>query len=179
MKIHKTSLEGLFILEAVKFEDARGCFLKTFNLDSFKNENLDTDFKEFYYSVSNKNTVRGMHFQKPPFDHTKLVYVSNGSIMDVVLDLRKDSKTYKKYFSVNLNSSEPYYLYIPKGFAHGFMALENSCIVNYAQTTCYNKDCDSGILFNSFGFDWSNNELIISERDLLFESLDSFSTPFL
>ena len=136
MTINKTSFEGLLVLETINFQDNRGGFQKLFNFDFFKENGLETDFKEFYYSVSQKNVVRGMHFQLPPFDHTKLVYVSKGRIKDVCLDIRKQSATYGKCFSIELDDKQGKYLYIPKGFAHGFISLEDGSIVNYAQTSC-------------------------------------------
>lgn len=178
MKIIETPIEGLYILETVNFKDTRGEFQKLFNFDFFKENNLDTDFKEFYYSISQKNVIRGMHFQLPPFDHTKLVYVSRGKIKDVVLDIRKDSKTYGKYFSVELDDNKAQYLYIPKGLAHGFVSLEDGSIVNYAQTSCYSKEHDCGIYYNSFGFDWEIENPIISGRDTTFEKLENFKSPF-
>jgi len=169
MKKINTGFEGLFLLETNNFTDNRGGFQKLFNFDFFIENNLDTDFKEFYYSVSEKNVIRGMHFQLPPFDHTKLVYVSKGSIMDVVVDLRKQSKTYQHTFNVELNDNEAKYLYIPKGFAHGFLSLEEGSIVN---------DADYGIAYNSFGFDWMVQNPIVSQRDMNFEKFESFKSPF-
>jgi len=168
MKIIETHFDGLLVLETTNFTDNRGSFQKLFNFDFFKENNLDNEFKEFYFSVSEKNVIRGMHFQLPPFEHTKLVYVSKGNIMDVVVDLRKQSNTYNQYFNIELNEYDARYLYIPKGFAHGFLSLEDGSIVNYAQTSCYSKEHDSGIAYNSFGFEWGVKNPIISTRDLNF-----------
>lgn len=178
MKIIKTRFEGLFILETTDFCDQRGSFQKLFNYNFFKENGLDTDFKEFYYSVSQKNVIRGMHFQLPPADHTKLVYVSKGKIKDVVLDIRRHSKTYGKAFSIDLNDHDAKYLYIPKGFAHGFLSLEDGSICNYAQTSCYNKELDCGIDHNSFEFDWGVESPICSGRDVTFVKLADFKSPF-
>lgn len=173
-----TPFEGLFILQTVNFQDNRGCFQKLFNEDFFRENGLDCDFKEFYYSVNKANVVRGMHFQTPPFDHTKVVYVSKGRIKDVVVDIRKKSKTYGKCFSIELDDQKGQYLYIPKGFAHGFVSLDDGSIVNYAQTTCYAKDNDCGIDATSIGFDWGVENPIRSGRDLTFEKLNDFNSPF-
>lgn len=178
MEIIKTPFEGLLVLQTVNFQDNRGGFQKLFNYDFFKEKGLDCDFKEFYYSVNKANVVRGMHFQTPPFDHTKVVYVSKGHIKDVVVDIRKNSKTYGKCFSIELDDQKGQYLYIPKGFAHGFVSLEDGSIVNYAQTTCYAKDNDCGIDASSIGFDWGVENPVRSGRDLLFEKLSEFVTPF-
>jgi len=178
MEIFKTPFNDLFILQTINFQDNRGGFQKLFNYDFFKENDLDCDFKEFYYSVNNKNVVRGMHFQSPPFDHTKVVYVSKGRIKDVVVDIRKVSKTYGKCFSIELDEQKGQYLYIPKGFAHGFVSLEEGSIVNYAQTSCYSKDHDCGIDALSIGFNWGITEPVRSGRDLTFEKLNDFISPF-
>ena len=178
MEIIKTPFEGLLILQTVTFQDNRGGFQKLFNYDFFKGNGLDYDFREFYYSVNKANVVRGMHFQTPPFDHTKVVYVSRGRIKDVVVDIRKNSKTYGKCFSIELDDQKGQYLYIPKGFAHGFVSFEDGSIVNYAQTTCYAKDNDCGIDATSIGFDWGVENPIRSGRDLTFEKLNDFNSPF-
>lgn len=178
MKINETPFEGLFVLETNNFQDERGGFQKLFNYDFFKENGFDTDFKEFYYSVNKKDVVRGMHFQAPPFDHTKVVYVSKGRIKDVVVDIRKNSATYGQCFSIELDDQKGQYLYIPKGFAHGFLSLEDGSIVNYAQTSCYNKEHDCGVDAMSIGFDWSVENPIRSGRDLTFELFENFKTPF-
>lgn len=117
MKKIETSISGLYILETVDFQDERGCFQKLYNYDFFEENDLDTDFKEFYYSVSRKDVIRGMHFQLPPFDHTKLVYVSKGKIRDVVVDLRQKSATFGMFFSLEMDERAARYLYIPRGLA--------------------------------------------------------------
>lgn len=178
MNIQKTSFEGLYILETVNFQDIRGGFQKLFNYDFFERNGLDTDFREFYYSVSHKDVIRGMHFQLPPFEHTKLVYVSRGKIRDVVVDIRKSSETYGKCFSLELDACKGQYLYIPKGFAHGFLSLEDNTIVNYAQTSGYSKEHDCGIDYSSIGFEWSVDTPIVSGRDLTFKKLNDFKSPF-
>lgn len=178
MEIETTEFEDLLVIHNRPLADDRGQFLKLFNYDFFVDNKLDVDFKEFYYSISNKEVIRGMHFQIPPFQHSKLVYVSQGKILDVVLDLRKNATTFRKYFTIELNATNGDYLYIPKGFAHGFLSLDNKTIVNYAQTSCYSKVHDRGILYNSFGFDWGIKNPILSERDLDFEELNNFKSPF-
>lgn len=178
MEILKTPFEELYLLQTVNFQENRGGFQKLFNFDFFKENGLDCDFKEFYYSVNKKDVVRGMHFQLPPFDHTKVVYVSKGRIKDVVVDIRKKSATFGKCFSIELDEQKGLYLYIPKGFAHGFLSLQDNTIVNYAQTSCYNKECDCGIDQNSIGFDWGVENPIVSGRDLTFPALQDFKSPF-
>ena len=119
-----------------------------------------------------------MHFQTPPHDHVKLVHVSAGKILDVVVDIRKSSKTYGKSFSIELDAISGKYLYIPKGFAHGFLSLEDKTIVNYAQTSCYNKEYDCGISALSCNFNWNIENPIQSVRDLTFPNIIEFKSPF-
>lgn len=178
MEIITTPFEGLFVLKTVNHQDIRGGFQKLFNFDVFRENCLAVDFKEMYYSVNKKDVLRGMHFQNPPHDHEKLVYVSNGSILDVVLDIRKDSETYGKYFSIQLDAKCGKYLYIPKGFAHGFLSLEDNTIVNYAQTSCYNAEHDCGVDAMSFGMKWGGEDSIRSGRDLTFPPFDVFISEF-
>jgi dTDP-4-dehydrorhamnose 3,5-epimerase/CDP-3, 6-dideoxy-D-glycero-D-glycero-4-hexulose-5-epimerase len=173
-----TDFEGLCILEGNVFNDLRGEFLKTYNQRVFDSLGLETNYKERYYSKSHANVIRGMHFQIPPFDHVKIVNVLQGSILDVVVDIRKNSPTYKQYSAMELNDHDGRFLYIPKGFAHGFKALTDDAIVEYNQTTEYNEEADCGIRWDSFGFDWQTDNPIVSERDRNFLELNNFISPF-
>lgn len=179
MNLVKTDIDGLLLLEPNIFKDSRGKFIKTFTDDFFKENNLDISIKEIYYSISNKDVIRGMHFQIPPYDHIKLVYVPYGSIIDVVLDLREGSATYGKYFSIELSSNNGKVLIIPKGLAHGFKSLEDNTNVTYMQTTCYAPNNDGGVRYDSFGFGWNCKSPKISDRDKTFSSLKEFKTPFI
>ncbi len=178
MKLHPANIQGLFLLETICFTDERGSFQKVFNVDFFDSHQLNGNFSEFYYSISYKHVIRGMHFQNPPYEHDKLVYVSRGKIMDVILDIRKKSPTFGKFCSFELNASDGKYLYIPTGCAHGFLSLEDDSIVNYAQTSVYSKEADCGIHYHSFGFDWGIESPIVSERDNNFLSFNNFNSPF-
>ncbi len=178
MKIIKTKFDGLFIIENPVFNDNRGSFIKTYNQYIYRELGIDLEIRERYYSISNKNVIRGMHFQTPPYDHIKLVNVINGRICDVALDLRKNSSTYGKYFDIDIDSKEGITLYIPTGFAHGFVALEDKTIIEYNQSTEYSPHNDKGIKFDSFGFNWKIENPTISERDQSFVSFDNFKSPF-
>lgn len=178
MEILNTPLKGLYILQTTNHQDIRGGFQKLYNFDAFRENFLAVEFKEIYYSVNKKGVLRGMHFQNPPHDHEKLVYVSHGRILDVMLDIRKASKTYGKYFSIQLDAKCGKYMYIPKGFAHGFLSLEDDTIVNYAQTSCYNAKHDCGVDVMSFGMEWGVKNPLRSSRDLAFPSFDVFSSEF-
>ena len=174
MKIEKTEIEGVYIIDNFVAEDARGLFVKTFNANFFKENNLDFNISESYYSVSKKNVIRGMHFQLPPYDHEKLVYVVKGSVLDVIVDLRKKSKTYKQHISINLSEDNRKSVFIPKGFAHGFKSEKDGTITVYNVATEYNPDFDKGIKFDSFGFNWGSKDIVMSNRDKGFPTMESF-----
>ncbi|MDX9890915.1 MAG: dTDP-4-dehydrorhamnose 3,5-epimerase [Bacteroidales bacterium] len=179
MKIIDTPFSDLKIVQSEMISDSRGFFQKLFHENTFQSSALQTDFKEFYFSKSHKNVIRGLHFQLPPYEHAKLVFVSHGEILDVVLDIRKKSPTYGKIFTIPLNDSCAQALYIPVGFAHGFLSLKDHTIVNYMQTSAYDKDSDSGILYSSIPFDWNQIESpIVSERDQSLITLQQFNSPF-
>ena len=180
MKIEETELEGVFIIDNFNASDNRGLFVKTFNKNDFTNNNLDFELRESYFSVSKENVIRGMHFQLPPHDHEKLVYVAKGNIIDVVIDLRVQSKTFKKFMSVELSSDNKKSIFIPKGCAHGFKSLQDNTITVYNVGTEYNPEFDEGVKFDSFGFDWEVKNPILSDRDNTFNFLKVFlkNNPF-
>lgn len=180
MNIETTALEGVYIINNFVAHDDRGTFVKTFNKQDFASNDLNFEIRESYFSISKKDVIRGMHFQLPPNDHEKLVYVPVGSIIDVVVDLRKESQTYKKHISVELSAANRKSIFIPKGLAHGFKSLEDNTITVYNVATEYDSKSDQGIQFDSFGFDWQTNEVIMSARDKEFITLDHFckNNPF-
>ncbi len=173
-----TPLTGAFVIEMPKFKDERGDFTKTFHHSSFLKENLDFDLKESYFSFSNLGVIRGMHFQKPPHQHAKIVFCPVGTILDVLLDLRKESPTYLQSFSIELSSDNHKAIFIPEGFAHGFQALKDNSMTFYLVSSEYNPENDTGIKWDSFDFPWNNNQPIISKRDRSFPDLTSFNSPF-
>lgn len=168
MEVVETKLKGVYIVKNHVFTDARGTFTKIYNEELFNKFSICTDFKESYYTVSKRGVIRGMHFQIPPYDHNKLVYVPKGKIKDVILDLRKKSKTYKKFITVELSDSNGYSVYIPKGLAHGFNSLVDDTITVYQVSTVYNPNYDSGVRWDSIGMDWEVDKPIISDRDMKF-----------
>ena len=178
MIFNKTPFKDVYTLKLNRFFDNRGDFLKVFNKDFFTAHNINFDIAEFFYSTSNKNVIRGMHFQLPPYQHSKLVFAMSGSVLDVIVDLRKNSETFRNFFKVRLSNEENNALFIPEGFAHGFLSLEDNTVMCYLQSSCYNKQSDSGIKYNSFGFDWCVKKPIVSERDLDFQNLKDFVSPF-
>lgn len=178
MKIIKTKLDGVYVIEPNVFQDKRGKFVKTFSKNTFIKYGMDSNFEENFYSVSNKNVLRGMHFQAPPKEHSKLIYAASGAILDVVLDIKRESPTYGQYISIELSDKNHKMVYIPIGFAHGFLSFaDNSCAI-YLQTTMHSPEHDSGIRIDSFGMQWNIKNPIISKRDQNFPTLEKFKTPF-
>lgn len=180
MNIEQTALEGVYIINNFVAQDERGTFVKTFNKQNFENDGLHFEIREAYFSISHKNVIRGMHFQLPPSDHEKLVYVPLGSIVDVVVDLRKKSQTYKQFIAIELSAANRKSIFIPKGLAHGFKSMEDNTITVYNVATEYDAAADQGILYDSFGFDWQSAEAIMSSRDKEFMTLVRFceNNPF-
>ena len=179
MTIEPTFISDLYTIKLNQTIDLRGFFVKTIHKETFENTPfLDSNFTESFYSKSHKNVIRGMHFQIPPDDHCKLVYLISGSILDVILDIRKDSKTYGKYFTIIITDENPMAIYIGKGLAHGFRSLEDNSIVEYHTTTSHSKVNETGLRYNSFGFDWEVENPIISERDLSFIKFSDYTSQF-
>ena len=178
MQINKTDFEGLYVIDKFVSRDDRGNFIKMFNYDEFINNGIDVEFKESYYSTSKKNVIRGMHFQLPPDQHAKLVTVIKGSVTDVVVDLRKESPTYKKVFSIELSDRNNKALFIPVGMAHGFVSNEDDTVMLYQVSTGYHKESDCGIRYDSIDYQWNVTNPIVSDRDRSFESINDFRSPF-
>ncbi len=177
MKVVETGFEGLFVLEPRVFADERGYFFESFNSQTFKNNGLDFEWVQDNQSQSKYGVVRGLHFQKPPYAQTKLIRVLKGEILDVVVDLRHDMPTYGKSFSVVLSSQNHLQLLIPKGFAHGFSVLSEEADVMYKCDALYNKESESGILFNDpkLGIDWQveQDKMVVSDKDLVLPAFDA------
>ncbi|ASN86356.1 dTDP-4-dehydrorhamnose 3,5-epimerase [Pectobacterium versatile] len=172
MKINTTNLANLYEIENRLFKDERGFFVKTYHAPTFIENSLENNFTESFYSTSHKGVLRGMHFQLPPYDHTKLVYCASGEILDVVVDIRIGSKTFGNYFSTILSAEKANALYIGRGYAHGFLTLSESATMVYMTSTVHAPDYDAGIRWDSFGFDWGIDKPIISTRDLSFNPLN-------
>ena len=177
MKVLPTELDGVLILKPNVFEDARGSFVKTYHEELFASCGIRFAPKEEFFSVSRKNVVRGMHFQLPPTAHDKLVYCPAGRVLDVVLDLRSDGKR-GRFISRELSASNREMLFIPRGCAHGFVALEDDSMMVYQTSTVHSPAHDAGVVWNSFGFEWPVKNPILSERDQKFPALRDFKSPF-
>jgi dTDP-4-dehydrorhamnose 3,5-epimerase/CDP-3, 6-dideoxy-D-glycero-D-glycero-4-hexulose-5-epimerase len=178
MLIEDTTIKGLKIISSKVMKDSRGSFLKTFNDKIFTSHAINLSIKETYFSVSHKDVIRGMHFQIPPHEHIKIVYVPAGRILDVVLDLRNGSPTYGETYSVEISAKNGKAILIPSGLAHGFKSLADNTITTYMQTSCYAPKHDCGVRYDSFNFEFDCETPIISERDLSFNNFNDFKTPF-
>jgi dTDP-4-dehydrorhamnose 3,5-epimerase len=178
MKFKELHLMGCYQIIAEPFHDQRGSFTKIYHQEMFDLIGLDLDIAEQYYTVSNKGILRGMHFQVPPHDHTKLVTCLSGRVLDIILDLRSTSPTFGQFDSLILDSKAGNALYLPCGIAHGFLSLEDNSGLYYSTTTTHHPECDEGIRWNSFGFDWPINSPIISDRDYNLTTFEQFKTPF-
>lgn len=175
MNIISTEFKELFVLEPKVLGDARGYFMESFSKRTLLEAGIDINFVQDNQSSSKKGVLRGLHFQNAPHAQTKLVRVLKGSILDVVVDLRKDCPTFGKYFSVELSESNKKQLLVPKGFAHGFVVLSDQAEVFYKCDEYYNPQADGGILYNdpAIGIDWRfhPDELILSEKDKVYSTL--------
>lgn len=178
MKIIETEFQGVYIIENFYQFDIRGNFVKLYNQDAFREMGLDIELREIYYSTSQKDVIRGMHFQLPPYEHDKIVHVIKGNVTDVLVDLRKKSPHFKKVLEIHLTGNKPRSVFIPKGIAHGFKCMENNTVMLYQVTSGYQRSHDTGIAWNSIGYDWNITDPIISERDTNFISLKEFESPF-
>ncbi|MDT0558047.1 dTDP-4-dehydrorhamnose 3,5-epimerase [Ichthyenterobacterium sp. W332] len=180
MIIEQTNLEDCFIITPNVLEDDRGYFFESFNRKKFEDlTDMNIDFVQDNQSKSSKGVLRGLHFQKGDYAQAKLVRVLKGSVLDVAVDLRPNSKTFSKSFSVKLDTINNKQLFIPRGFAHGFLVLENDTIFSYKCDNYYNKLSESGILYNdqtlAINWEFKEEELILSPKDL---SLPMFNDLF-
>jgi dTDP-4-dehydrorhamnose 3,5-epimerase len=180
MKFELTTIEGLVIIQTNKFNDERGYFFESFHKKKFEDfVGYTVNFVQENESQSIKNVVRGLHFQNPPYAQGKLVRVPFGKVTDIVVDIRKNSPTFGKHFSIELSDENGFQLWIPPGFAHGFVSLEDS-ILSYKCTNYYNKESESAILWNDIDLDidWMVNSPIISEKDQIATEFSKFVTQF-
>jgi len=168
MRFTETKLKGAYIIEIDKIEDDRGFFGRSWCERELKEYNLKTNLVQSNISFNRKKgTLRGMHFQKNPYQETKLVRCTKGAVYDVIIDLRTNSKTYKQWFGVELNEKNHKMLYIPEDFAHGFITLKDNSELFYLVTQYYNKNYEAGVLWNdaSIGIEWPIEVSEISDKD--------------
>jgi len=180
MQIEKTNIEGLLIIKPDVFEDPRGYFFESWNEPKFREAGIDVKFLQDNESKSGKNVLRGLHFQVPPFEQGKLVRVVKGAVLDVAVDLRKASPTFGKWASIVLSEKNKGMYWIPAGFAHGFLTLEEETIFSYKCTQVYNKECEQGIFWDDpdLKIEWGTNDPQVSEKDKLAGRFREFVSPF-
>ena len=179
MSFIKTEFPGLFVFEPKVFEDTRGYFFESYNQQKLNEAVSGLDFVQDNQSLSQKGVLRGLHFQHPPFAQGKLVRVIKGSVLDVALDIRKNSVTYGQYVCVELSERNFNMLYIPPGFAHGFLTLEDQTIFTYKCTDYYFPEHERTLLWNDskLNINWKVSTPILSEKDrkgVTFEECDKY-----
>jgi len=175
MNIEQTSLEGVIIIKHDVYEDQRGFFKETYQKNKFDEIGIKYDFVQDNFSFSNKNVIRGLHFQKLK-PQGKLVWCAYGKVLDVVLDINPSSKTFGKHISVELESNIPLSIWVPPGYAHGFAVLSDRAMFCYKCTDFYNPDDEFGVRWNDkdLKIDWGINDPIISSKDDSFPSLKEY-----
>lgn len=182
MNVLETKLKGCFVIEPKIFEDKRGYFFESFNLKQFqKLTKSNTVFIQDNESYSTKGVLRGLHYQTGKYAQAKLVRVVKGEVLDVAVDLRRNSKTYGEHFSIELSEENKKQLFVPRGFAHGFIVLSDTAIFSYKCDNYYNKDSEEGVIYNDvdLNIDWKlpENELIVSEKDIILPTLNNAVLP--
>ena len=180
MRVIKTPIDGLLVLQPNVFEDERGSFFEGWNKQRFKDMGIDLDFVQDNQSLSKKGVLRGLHFQNPPFSQGKLVRVIKGRVLDVAVDIRKESSTYGEHFSIELSEENKTIFWLPPGFAHGFVALVDDTIFSYKCTNFYNEESEGSLLWcdNDLQIDWRIESPIISEKDKKAPHFSNFSSQF-
>ena len=182
MKFIETKISDLIIIEPTVFVDARGHFLESYNQKKFEEVVGITSFVQDNESKSSKGVVRGLHFQKPPYEQSKLVRCIEGEVLDVAVDIRKNSKTYGKHVQVLLSGDNKFQLFVPRGFAHGFLVLSDNATIAYKVDNIYAPDHDAGIRWNDkeLNIQWGleDSEVIISGKDAELPFFSKFESPF-
>ena len=182
MNLRKTKIEGLLILQPTIFNDKRGYFIESYNQMTVNKLLGNINFLQDNESESSRAVLRGLHFQNPPYAQSKLVRCVKGIVLDVALDLRKKSKTYGHFETTVLSSENKEQLFVPKGFAHGFIVLSESAILSYKVDNYYNPESESGIIWNDpdLNIDWKINkkEIIVSEKDKSLPTFNNIISPF-
>jgi dTDP-4-dehydrorhamnose 3,5-epimerase len=182
MNIIETPLKGLFIIEPKVWRDERGYFFESYNEQAFYNAGIDAKFVQDNQSFSQKGALRGLHGQVNPHAQGKLVRVIQGKVLDVAVDIRKDSSTYGQHFSAELSGENFSMFWVPPGFLHGFSTLEDNTIFCYKCTNLYNKDSEIGVIWNDedLAIDWGlkPEEAILSQKDLILPKFKDIRSPF-
>ncbi|MBP7807984.1 MAG: dTDP-4-dehydrorhamnose 3,5-epimerase [Bacteroidia bacterium] len=180
MELVNTGIEGLWVIKPKVFADARGYFFESYNKDLFTQNGLNLNFVQDNQSLSHKGVLRGLHFQNPPYAQGKLVRVITGAVYDVAVDIRKNSPTYGKSFGAELTEENKMMMYIPEGFAHGFLTLKDNTIFSYKCTNFYNKASEDSIKWNdpTVGIKWNVENPLLSEKDISGKDFKDFKSQF-
>ena len=184
MNITKTPINDLLLIEPKVWKDNRGYFYESFSTKAFAAAGVDVNFVQDNQSFSQRGTLRGLHAQKAPSAQGKLVRVIQGSVLDVAVDVRKDSATYGQHYSVELSGENHKQLWVPPGFLHGFLTLEDNTIFTYKVSNYYDKDAEVGVIYNDadLGIKWSDTidpaDFLLSEKDLVLPAFKDFVSPF-
>jgi dTDP-4-dehydrorhamnose 3,5-epimerase len=181
MEIKERALKGVFEIEPYPIGDHRGFFMRTFDINEFNNYGINRLWVQENHSKSTqKGIIRGLHFQLPPFTETKLVRCIHGAVLDVFVDLRKDSTTFGKWDAVELSAENKKMVFIPRGFAHGFITLSEVSEVLYKVDNYYAKDYERGIIWNdkSIGINWPTDNPVLSEKDKKNMTLNDFIAQY-
>jgi dTDP-4-dehydrorhamnose 3,5-epimerase len=167
MDVKQTPISGLLIIQPDVFRDQRGYFFESYNREKFFKAGVNAEFLQDNQSLSAKGILRGLHFQNPPFAQGKLLSVVKGAVLDVAVDIRKDSDTYGKYFSLVLSEENKTMFWIPEGFAHGFLSLQDDSIFTYKCTQLYHKESEGSLRWNDpdLNINWNVSDPVISEKD--------------
>lgn len=180
MKFEKTPIAGLIIIQPQIFGDHRGYFMESYSQKKWEESGLEYTFVQDNESQSKQGVLRGLHFQAPPFAQDKLVRVIKGAVLDVVVDIRKNSPTYGQYFSIELSEENKTQFFIPAGFAHGFVTLRDDTIFTYKVSAFYHPESEMSILWNDadLNIDWKVKDPLLSAKDLEGEKWMNFNSPF-
>lgn len=180
MNLIKTEIPDLVLIHPDVYPDDRGYFFESFQKEKFREIGLHASFVQDNESLSARYVLRGIHFQYPPYTQGKLVRVVRGSVQDIAVDLRQGSPTFGKWYSVLLDSTSKTMMYIPEGFGHGFLTLEDDTIFQYKCTNYYNKESEGTILWNDpvLGIQWEARQPVISSKDLTGMQFKDFDSPF-
>ncbi len=179
-EIKQTGFDDLLIIQPKIFKDSRGFFMETFNQKTLSEKGFERQFVQDNLAFSHKNAVRGLHFQAPPFAQGKLVYVLQGIVLDVVVDLRKSKSTFGKAYTIELSAENNTQFFVPEGFAHGYSVLSETALFCYKCTNIYNKASEGGLKWNdpSLNIDWKVENPIVSEKDEILPLFSSLISPF-
>jgi dTDP-4-dehydrorhamnose 3,5-epimerase len=182
MTIENTPIQDLLIINPTVFEDARGYFFEAYNQNTLAAQGITINFVQDNQSFSKRGTLRGLHYQNPPYDQTKLIRVLQGEIMDICVDIRRTSPTYGQHFAIRLSAENKKQLLIPNGFAHGFSVISETAVVLYKCDQFYNKASEGGIRFDdpSLNIDWGMDlkDAIVSDKDLVLPGIEGCNSEF-